>query len=120
VARTPISSHNEEMMVLLEAAFVLGLAALSYYLIIHLLTHPAEGQADPRPATRTGRWLAVHYDVDGVTRVVLEKVSPADATLVDEHLVSEIPIDDPEYDNKFLAAMAAARERRALFEAEDE
>jgi hypothetical protein len=40
--------------------------------------------------------------------------------VLDEHVVARIPVDDPDYDAKFMAAMAAARERRALFEAEEE
>jgi hypothetical protein len=40
--------------------------------------------------------------------------------VVDEHAIASIPVDDPEYDAKFLTAMSIARERRALFEAEEE
>ncbi len=103
-------------MVLLEAAFVFGLLGLITYVIIRLLTLPADG----RTASRTGRWRAVHYDADGVTRVALEKVSAGGASVLDEHIISTIPIHDPDYDAKFLAAMAAARERQALFEAEED
>ncbi|HET6563126.1 MAG TPA: hypothetical protein VFG72_14730 [Marmoricola sp.] len=103
-------------MVLLEAAFVFGLLGLITYLILRLLTRPAEG----RNATRIGRWLTVHYDVDGETRVAVNKVSVGGATVLDEHVVARIPVGDPEYDAKFMAAMAAARERQALFEAEED
>jgi hypothetical protein len=38
--------------------------------------------------------------------------------VLDEHVVASIPTADSEYDAKVMAAMAAARERQALFEAE--
>jgi len=40
--------------------------------------------------------------------------------VVDEHVIATLRVDDPEYDAKFLSAMATARERRALFEAENQ
>lgn len=56
------------------------------------------------------RWGAVHYDVDGVTRVVLQKVSSTATNGLDEHVIATIRTHDPEYDTHFLGAMAAARE----------
>ena len=50
---------------------------------------------------------------------MVQKTSPTGVNVLDEHSVATIRIDDPEYDAKFLAAMATARERRALFESED-
>jgi hypothetical protein len=102
-------------MVLLEAVFVVALLGLITYVTIRSLTPSSQG----RFASRAGSWRAAHYDANGVTRVVVEKVSPGGASVLDEHLVSTIPVDDPEYDAKFLAAMSTARERQALFEAEE-
>jgi hypothetical protein len=34
-------------------------------------------------------------------------------------VITKLDVEDPDYDAKFLAAMATARERRALFEAEE-
>ena len=102
-------------MVFLEAAFVFGLLGVVTYVILRSLLPPAQS----RPATRSGRWVVVHYDADGSTRVAVEKVSTGGVTVLDEHVVATIAIDDADYDAKFLAAMAAARERQALFEAED-
>ena len=73
-----------------------------------------------RPAAAAGQWRVAHYDVKGFTRVVLQKVSLGGTNVLDEHVVVTIPINDPEYDMKFLAATATARERRAVFEAEEE
>ena len=109
-----MSVHTEQVLII-EAAFVLGLLGLICYGVIRLLTH-----VPTRPSvSNAGRWVTVHYDVNGVTRVAVQKVSPTGASVLDEHIISTIPIDDPEYDAKFLTAMAAARERRALFEAEE-
>jgi FAD/FMN-containing dehydrogenase len=103
-------------MVLVEAVVVFGLLGLITYVTIQLLTRPPER----RPALRTGRWCAVHYDAEGETRVAVQRVADGSHTVLDEHLVARIPVADPEYDARFLAAMAAARERQALFEAEEE
>jgi len=103
-------------MIFLDAAIVLGVVGIFVYGTIRLLTRP---QHEPRPVTDAGRWRIAHHDVDGVTRVVLRKVSSSGAGVLDEHLVATVHVDDPEYDAKFLTAMAAARERQALFEAEE-
>ena len=71
-------------------------------------------------AAAPGVWRTNHYDAKGVTRVVVQKVSPGGTNLLNEHVVSTIRLDDPEYDATFMAAMATARERRAVFEAEDD
>ena len=65
-------------------------------------------------------WRVNHRDVHGETRVVLQKVSRGGITVLNEHVVATIRIDDPAYDEKFLAAMNTARERRSLFESEEE
>ena len=107
---------DNEGMVLIEAAFVVGIVSVLVYATMWLLTR---FRAPQRPVTTAGRWRAAHYDVKGRTRVVLQKVSPSGAK-VDEHIIATIPVDDPDYDAKFLAAMSSARERRALFEIEDD
>jgi hypothetical protein len=103
-------------VVLLEAAVVVGLLALVVYATIQVLTR---APAPRRPALPRGTWQVAHLDAAGETRVLLQKVGP-DEGVVDEHVIARIPVDDPEYDEKFLSAMAAARERRALFESEEE
>ena len=50
---------------------------------------------------------------------MLQKVREGDTRVIDEHMITSVRADDPEYDAKFLAAMDAARQRQALFEAED-
>jgi hypothetical protein len=104
-------------MVFLEAALVVGMVWLVVYGTIRVLS-PLREQA--RPALPPGQWQAAHYDVDGETRVVLQKVAAGGAHVVDEHVIATFRSDDPDYDAKFLAAMSTARERRALFETEEE
>jgi hypothetical protein len=104
-------------MVLLEAAAVIGLVGLVVYGMIVVLTR----SRDDQPLTlRDGTWQVAHYEAQGTTRVVVRKVSPNGVNVLDEHVVARLSVDDPDYDQLFLAAMSAARERRALFEAEDE
>ena len=107
---------DNEWMAVLDAVLVLGLVALLVYGIIRSLDRPREHR---QPASGAGQWRTVHYDVQGATRVALQKVSPSGTDVLDEHVVATIGVDDPRYDERFLAAMATARERQALFEAED-
>jgi hypothetical protein len=102
---------------LLRTLVVLGLIAVVVVLTVRVLSSPHR----PRSLTTAGgRWRTAHYEVDGATRVVVQRVVPEDATLLDEHLVATVPVDDPDYDARFLEAMARARQRVALFEAEEE
>lgn len=103
-------------MGLLKTVVVLGMAGLVVYLAVTLLTR---GTHRPRALGAHGRWRTAHYEVDGATRIVVQKVQADDASVIDEHLVATLAVDDPEYDAKFLDAMARARQRLALFEAED-
>ncbi len=110
-------AHNEDMAVL-DAAVLVFLVLIVVYATLRLLERPSGPTR--RPVAASGRWRVAHYDVESGTRVVLQRVSP-DATVVqDEHVIAEISTDDPEYDAKFLTAMSTARERRAMFEAEDD
>jgi hypothetical protein len=77
-------------------------------------------QHRPLPGAAMGKWRATHYDVKGATRVVLQKTSPGGANLLDEHLIATINLDDPDYETKFMTAMATARERRSIFETEED
>jgi hypothetical protein len=111
------SAENVEM-VILEAALVIGMVWLVVYGTIRLLTRP-QGGGRPSPVSPAGEWRAAHYDVKGTTHVVLQRISPGGDHVLDEHVIAMIPVDDPEYDTTFLTAMSTARERRAMFEAED-
>ena len=73
----------------------------------------------PGAAAGPGKWRTTYYDVKGVTRVVVQKVSPGGTNILNEHVVATISTEDADYDAKFLAATATARERRAMFEAEE-
>jgi hypothetical protein len=104
-------------MVLVDAVLVLGAVGVAVYGAIRLV---GRARYQLPAASSPGQWRATHYDVKGATRVVLQKMSPSGANLLNEHVVETIRLDDPDYDAKFMTAMAAARERRALFESEDE
>jgi len=104
-------------MVLLEAAVVVVMAWVIVYGTVRLLARPQDQQ---RPVSPAGQWRAAHYDVKGETHVVLQRVSPSGLNVLDEHVIAKLPVDDPDYDARFLTAMNTARERRALFEAEED
>lgn len=104
-------------MLWLDLALVVGIVWLVVYLTIRLLPRP---DAEQRQALPAGRWSAAHYDAEGETLVVLQKIPEGGASILDEHVIARIRLDDPDYDASFLAAMSTARERRALFEAEEE
>ncbi|HEY0644568.1 MAG TPA: hypothetical protein VGD39_14175 [Nocardioides sp.] len=103
-------------MVMVEAVILVGLVGLVvFWLTSFLLRSASQGPQVSPPGT----WRVAHYDVKGETRVVLQKVREGDTRVLDEHVIATVRSDDPEYDDKFLAAMNAARQRQALFEAED-
>ena len=104
-------------MVLLDAILVLGGVGLLVYGAIRLVTR---SQRRSLPTSNPGQWRATHYDAKGATRVVLQKTTPTGAHLLDEHVVATIRLDDPDYDTLFMTAMATARERRAMFETEED
>lgn len=101
---------------MVEAVILVGVLGLLTFWAASQLLRPA-GQG-PR-ATPAGTWRVAHYDVEGETRVVLQKVREGDTRVVDEHVIASVRPDDPDYDDKFLVAMHTARQRQALFEAEE-
>jgi hypothetical protein len=104
-------------VVLLEAVVVLTVLGLLVYGTFTVL---GRLQSPTTPVSAPGTWRTSHYDRDGETRIVLQKVSRDGARVLDEHVVTTVRIDDPEYDERFLAGMAVARQRQALFEAQDD
>jgi hypothetical protein len=100
---------------LLDVAVIFALIGLAFYVLLRVLM----GLGRTGTVAGPGHWRTTHYDVKGVTRVVVQKVSPSNTDILNEHVVATISTEDPDYDAKFLAATARARERRAMFEAEE-
>jgi hypothetical protein len=103
-------------MLMLEAAAVIALVAVLVFGAATLFMSRDGRRAEP---VSSGRWRATHYDAKGVTRVVVQKVSETGVNLLDEHVVAELHRDDADFDARFLEAMHTARQRQALFEAEE-
>jgi hypothetical protein len=103
-------------MVLVEAVFVIGLLGVMVYAITSVLVRP---QGQRRPSSLAGTWRVAHYDAKQETHIVLQKIAAGGAQVLDEHVIARVRSDDPEYDDKFLAAMNTARMRQALFETEE-
>jgi hypothetical protein len=101
---------------MVEAVILIGLVGLLIFWVTSFLLRPASQGPQVSPA---GRWRVAHYDAKGETRIVLQKTREGDTRVLDEHVIASVRSDDPEFDGKFLAAMDAARQRQALFEAED-
>ena len=101
-------------MAMVEGLLIVGALGLLLYVVIR-----AVESRPSHPAVAAGHWRAAHYDVNGQTRVVVHKVSAGSTQVLDEHLIAEIAVDDPEYDELFMTAMAMARQRKAIFEAEE-
>ncbi|HEY9378282.1 MAG TPA: hypothetical protein VIQ02_14455 [Jiangellaceae bacterium] len=106
------------MMAWVEALVVVCVVVIVGYLIYALI----RGTGGPQGAVvETGsQWLATHYTVQNATRVVVRRVGPSGPDVLDEHVVTEIPNGDSDFDKKFLEAMAQARARAALFESESD
>ena len=101
---------------MLEAAAVIGLVAVVVLVIATFVMSRARPVREP---VGSGHWRATHYEADGVTRVVVQKVSATGVNLLDEHVVAELHRDDADFDSRFLEAMSTARQRQSVFEAEE-
>lgn len=102
-------------MILVELALVVGLVWALVSMTLWLLDRAREPDL-----TAPAHWRVTHYDADGETRVVLQKYDDRRDKVLGQHAVGTIRLDDPDYDAKFLAAMESARQRRALFESEED
>jgi hypothetical protein len=104
-------------------ALVETLVALAAVLIIASTAYALlRGSSAPQvtAAESPARWVATHYSVDNVTRVVVRKVRADVGDVLDEHVMVEISDGDSDFDAKFIDAMAQARARAALFELESD
>jgi hypothetical protein len=112
-----LSVADNGNVAMLEGLLVVGILGVLLYLAVRaFLSSPGQ---EPTRALSPGRWRTAHYDVDGHTKVVVQKVTPAGTHVLDEHVIAEIPVSDPDYDEVFMTAMATARQRRAVFETEE-
>lgn len=65
-------------------------------------------------------WVALHVTSGGSTEVIVQKrkvMDTGEVRALEARAVATIPNDDPEYEDKFSRAMAAARERAAVLNA---
>jgi hypothetical protein len=106
-------------MAVAEVLLVVVVFALAVYGLISRVIKAAGSSVPRDTASSAGRWRSAHYEKHGQTRVVLQKISADGKRVLDEHTVATIPAEDPDYEDKFLAAMLTARQRQALFESED-
>jgi hypothetical protein len=104
-------------MLVLDRVVLLGIVGVIIYVTISLLMRSARRPLVPSAAG--ARWQATHFEREGHTYIVVRKILLDGATVVDEHRVATVAEGDPDYDAKFLEAMAQARERVALFESEE-
>ena len=112
-----MSVADNGTVAMLEGLLVVGIVGVLLYLAIRALLS-SQGQ-EPHPALTAGQWRTAHYDVGGHTKVVVQRVTPAGTHVLDEHVIAEIPVSDPDYDELFMTAMATARQRQAMFETEE-
>jgi hypothetical protein len=104
------------MMALIRALVVMGIFAVIAY-ATYALVSGTERRRD-QVARAGSRWVATHYAVNGATRIAVRNVRPGTDDVLDEHVIAEIMDSDPNFDTRFLEAMAEARDRAALFESE--
>ena len=103
-------------MILVELALVIGLVWALVHVTLRLVERTrATAATDPG----TAAWRIAHFDTDGETRIVLQRQDRRGQRVGTQHVVSTVRLDDPDYEAGFLAGMEAARQRRALFEAEE-
>ena len=105
------------IVALFETLVVVGVAVVIVYAMYAILSSTGQG-TESSVANVASRWETAHYGVNGATKVVVRKAAPRKGKVLDEHVVAVIPDDDPDYEEKFLHAMAQARSRAALFDSE--
>jgi hypothetical protein len=101
----------------LEGLLIMGFVGVLLYLAIRALL--GSQAQESHPALIAGPWRTAHYDVDGHTKVVVQRIAATGTHVLDEHVIAEIPVSDPDYDELFMTAMATARQRKAIFETEE-
>jgi pyridoxamine 5'-phosphate oxidase family protein len=93
-------------------ALLVGVLAV---ILLVVLVVAAAGVATRRRETRlsaAARWRMRHYAHQGET-IVAVALTPANGRIVEEHVVDRFPDDDPDWEQRFLAAREEA-ERRAF------
>lgn len=115
---------------LLFLAVMSGLFLLTFFAVLMLAQRLAGPRPRPLPdlaAQRAreleqARWKAAHYELDGVTHVVVQKTVPGvtgDPEVVDRREVRTVHPDDPHWEATFTDAMADARVRAEYLNAEE-
>ncbi len=64
-------------------------------------------------------WRAAHFSRNAVTHVVVRREDPVTGQVLDERELATVPDGDPDYDAKFMEALATAHSRAALFNTEE-
>ncbi len=70
----------------------------------------------------TARWVAGHDEVDGRTRILLQRAATdrdGSRRVLEERVFRELPADDPLWEARFTEAMSEARFRCEVLNAED-
>ena len=101
-------------MAILEGLLTVGAMGLVLYAVIRALqSRPgAPGSGRRSVARRPLRRQRPHKSGGAQGRARWRRI-------LDEHVIAEIPVDDPDYDVLFMTAMATARQRKAIFETEE-
>ncbi len=73
---------------------------------------------EPR-AVEPARWRVAHVSREGVTHVLVRREVASTGQVLDEREVVTVNDDDPDYDAKFMEAIATARARADVFNDED-
>jgi hypothetical protein len=96
---------------LLEGAVVLALAVLVVVLGVRALQ---AGTAPAPPLTGSpARWVAAHHSDGTSTRISVDRVDAAGRVL-ESRAVDSVLDEDPDYDARFLDALARAQSRAEL------
>ncbi|WP_116449741.1 hypothetical protein [Blastococcus litoris] len=83
---------------------------------------PARQRAELSAAIAGARWLPAHDEVDGATRVLVQKVYTGldgRPVVLDERVIESFPARDPAWEARFTESMSAARYRCEYLNAEE-
>lgn len=122
-----VARYARPVRVLVPLLLILVLVAVAYWAVVQArrarsLTSAGRKSARPGRALQTARWKPAHRQSDGHTEVVLQRVLDAadgDHEVVEERRFDRWSDDDPMWEARFAEAMANARHRCDLMNAEE-
>lgn len=109
------------LLALLIVVAAVGLVVWSAREVLSAGRRRIEAAANTRTLT-TARWAATHDEVDGRTRILLQRAATTrdgSRAILEQRVFRDFPADDPLWEARFPEAMSEARFRCEVLNSED-